>query len=146
MKILVSSCLLGIPCRYDGKPAPTALTKEQIEKIGENHTLIPVCPEMLGGLGAPRDPAERRGEKVLSKSGKDITEEFESGAKATLRIAKELGCDIALLKEKSPSCGCGSIYDGSFQGKLKEGNGVTSELLLRNGIKVIGESKVNEIE
>ena len=138
MKILVSACLLGCPCRYDGQsrenPAVLALAKE--------HTLIPVCPEQLGGLPTPRTPSERIGDKVMMKTGEDVTAAYEKGAKTALRLAKLLHADCALLKARSPSCGKGLIYDGSFTGKLTPGDGVTAALLAENGIPVFTEEEL----
>ncbi|PNV63912.1 purine-nucleoside phosphorylase [Clostridium sp. chh4-2] len=138
MNILVSACLLGVQCRYDGTGALT----EGIKKLMEEHTLIPVCPEIMGGLATPRDPAERSGDKVVTKNGADVTENYQKGAMETLKLAKLYQCSCAVLKERSPSCGCGRIYDGSFSRKLVDGNGMTAELLLKNGIQVKGESQI----
>ena len=107
--------------------------------------MIPVCPEQLGGLSTPRIPSERRGERVVNRAGEDVTSQFIRGAEEALRIAKLYGCQVAVLKERSPSCGCGRIYDGTFSGKLTDGDGVTAELLRREGIKVYGESQVTEM-
>lgn len=134
-KILVSACLLGIECRYDGKSKPN----KKVLKLAKKKILIPVCPEILGGLPTPREPAEKRGKKVITKSGKDVTKQFEKGAREVLKIAKILGIKKAILKQKSPSCGCGKIYDGSFSGRIIEGDGVTTALLKKNKIKVISE-------
>ncbi len=138
MNILVSACLLGVQCRYDG----TGALAEGIKKLMEEHTLIPVCPEIMGGLATPRDPAERSGDKVVTKDGADVTENYQKGAMETLKLAKLYQCSCAVLKERSPSCGCGRIYDGSFSRKLVDGNGMTAELLLENGIQVKGESQI----
>ena len=140
MRILISACLLGVGCRYDGAEKP--LPKETIELLKKNFTLIPVCPEQLGGLSTPRNPAERVGEKVISLTGDDVTAQYEKGAREALKIAKELGCNTALLKEKSPSCGCGEIYDGNFMKKLILGDGVTAALFKENQIKIFGESQI----
>lgn len=142
MNILVSACLLGVCCTYCG----TSKEQEAVLKLlQEGHTLIPVCPEQLGGLPTPRPASERKGDKVVSCLGVDVTEHFARGAKEALRIAKLYDCKIAVLKERSPSCGNGQIYDGSFQGVLVDGDGVTAELLKQHGIHVIGESKINSI-
>ena len=106
----------------------------------EKHTLIPVCPEQLGGMQTPREPSERLGEKVVNKSGYDVTENYKRGAEEALRIAKLYGCKQAVLKEKSPSCGTDKIYDGSFSGTIADRAGVTVQLLRENGIEVIGEN------
>ena len=143
MQILISACLLGVGCRYDGLEKP--LPKETIEQLKKNFTLIPVCPEQLGGLSTPRTPAERVGEKVLSLTGDDVTAQYEKGAREALKIARELGCKTALLKEKSPSCGAGLIYDGNFMKHLIFGDGVTTELLKENQIKIFGESQIEAL-
>jgi uncharacterized protein YbbK (DUF523 family) len=137
MKIC-SACLLGIKCRYDGKNK----RNEKILELAKKEILIPVCPEQLGGLPTPREPAEQKGKKVITKSGKDVTKNFKKGARQVLKIAKFLGIKEAILKQKSPSCGCGQIYDGSFSEKIIKGNGVTTALLKRNGIKVISEEEL----
>ena len=141
MKILISACLLGIPCRYDGasKAQPWA------EELAWHHELVPVCPEQLGGLPTPRDPSERREGRVVMNTGADVTEQYRRGAEAALRLCRMLGCEAAILKERSPSCGHGTIYDGTFTGTLTDGDGVTAELLLRNGIPVYGESQAAEL-
>lgn len=136
--IIVSACLAGYRCRYDGKIYPDPGIVDLI-RCGK---AVPVCPEMLGGLPCPRVPAERMadGTRVLSREGTDVTEAFERGAAETLRIAQLYGCDRAILKARSPSCGKGLIYDGTFSGTLRQGDGVTTELLLQHGITV--ESKL----
>jgi len=126
---------LGIKCRYDGKDK---LNKKVIE-LSKKKILIPVCPEQLGGLSTPREPAEQKGKRVITKSGKDVTQNFKKGAKEVLKLAKLFGIKEAILKQKSPSCGFGKIYDGSFSGQLIKGNGVTAALLKRNKIKIITE-------
>ena len=132
--IIVSACLAGYRCRYDGavKPDP------EIVDLVKNGKAIPVCPEMLGGLPCPRVPAERSGggSRVLSRDGKDVTDAFSLGAQETLRIARLYECGHAILKARSPSCGKGTIYDGTFSGTLRIGNGLTTELLLQHGITV----------
>lgn len=132
---LCSACLLGINCRYDGKNKPIQKVLDLIKK----ETLIPVCPEQLGGLSTPREPSEQRGERVVTKTGRDVTDNFLRGAEQVLGLAKLLGIKEAIFKQKSPSCGCGKIYDGTFFDKLIEGNGITTALLKKNGIKVISE-------
>lgn len=107
--------------------------------MAKREILIPVCPEQLGGLSTPREAAERKRKKVMTKSGKDVAQNFERGAKETLRIAKLFGIKEAILKQRSPSCGCGQIYDGTFSGKTIKGDGVTAALLKKNDIKVISE-------
>lgn len=140
MNILISACLLGIRCRYDGKAKYNAL----IEKLMEKHHLIPICPEIYGGLSTPRDPSERVGDKVMGKNGQNVTDAFQKGAEETLALAKLFRCEYAILKERSPSCGHGEIYDGTFSGALMPGSGVAAELLLKNGVTVLGESQIEE--
>lgn len=137
MKILVSACLLGVRCRYDGKSKP----HPAVERLLEQHTLIPVCGEILGGLPTPRVSAERQGERVVTADGRDVTAAYRRGAEEVLRLAERYGCTAAILKERSPSCGSGRIYDGTFTGTLTDGWGVTAELLRDHGICVIGESE-----
>ena len=141
MRILVSACLLGISCRYDGKskPHPAVLA------LQGQHQLIPVCGEIFGGLPTPRTPAERVGDRVLTEDGRDVTQEYHRGAEDVLALARRLDCKVALLKERSPSCGTGEIYDGSFTRTLTAGDGVTAELLRASGIAVFGESRLADL-
>ena len=140
-KLLISACLIGIGCRYDGG----RVKKIDVEALKDKFELIPVCPEIYGGLPTPRTPSERVGDRTVMKDGRDVTENFRRGAEETLSIAESLGVELALLKEKSPSCGKGRIYDGSFSGALTDGNGVTVDLLTSKGIKVYGESEIDEL-
>ncbi len=140
--ILISACLLGIPCRYDGK----CKNKIDLSLFEEVYNFIPICPEVDGGLPTPRTPSERVGNRVFMQDGTDVTENFISGAEAAYKKALEFDCKTALLKERSPSCGCGEIYDGSFTKTLMRGNGVAAEYLLERGISVIGENKIYELE
>ena len=133
MKILISACLLGVCCRYDGGGNP--------QDWAERLELVPVCPEQLGGLATPREPAERLGDRVVTRSGADVTEAYRRGAQEAVALAGLLGCQAAVLKERSPSCGQGVIYDGSFSHTRIAGDGVTAELLDRAGIPVYGESQ-----
>lgn len=142
MNVLVSACLLGVNCRYNGIPVENAAVKELLDR--EGMTLIPVCPEQLGGLPTPRKPSERKDGSVVSSEGEDRTAAFTRGAEEALRIAKLYGCEAAVLKERSPSCGNKEIYDGSFTGTVVPGAGVTAELLRMNGVKVFGESELEE--
>lgn len=138
--ILVSACLLGAMCRYDGKSNGLA----GLERLQETATFLPFCPEVYGGLPTPREPSEIKDGKVCSKSGRDVTAQFEKGAQEALRMAKLLGCSAAILKERSPSCGSHQIYDGTFQGKRIEGRGVTAALLEKNGIRLFNEEQAEE--
>lgn len=145
MNILVSACLLGTNCKYNGG---NNLTPKVLE-LKKEHEIIPVCPEELGGLLTPREPCEIQegsGKEVLegkavvlNKSGEDVTEQFIKGAEETLVLAKKYCCPVAVLKARSPSCGCGIIYDGTFSSEQIEGNGVTAQLLLDNEIVVMTE-------
>ncbi|ABR47889.1 protein of unknown function DUF523 [Alkaliphilus metalliredigens QYMF] len=141
--ILVSACLIGVNCRYDGKHS---LVKSMLEEL-DPKDLLPICPEQLGGLSTPRSPAEIVGgdgkdvlkgnAKVMTIDGKDVTEAFVRGAQESLKMAKFMGVTHAVLKSNSPSCGAGEVYDGSFTGKLIKGDGVTTALLKQHGIKVL---------
>ena len=139
--ILVSACLLGEPCRYDGGSQPVAAVKA----LADRYRLIPVCPESFGGLPIPREPSEVVGDRVVSRSGNDVTAAYRRGAELTLALARVNGCRAAILKEKSPSCGVGKIHNGRFDGGLVEGNGITAALLLASGIAVFGESRIDEL-
>lgn len=141
MKILVSACLMGIGCRYDGQ---SNLIPE-LSKLMKKHTCIPVCAEMFGGLPTPRVPAERQGSRVVTRDGEDVTEAFVKGTAEILRLADLYKCKAALLKERSPSCGSGQIYDGTFTGTLTEGDGMTAQMLKKHGITVYGESQIREL-
>ncbi len=112
----------------------------------KKHTLIPVCPEQLGGMATPREPSELRDGRVFSRSGTDVTDFYRRGAAEALRVARLYDCKCAILKERSPSCGHGEIYDGTFSHVRVPGSGVTAALLEENGIKVYGESQLDEIE
>lgn len=140
-KLLISACLLGVSCRYDGESKPLS----DIERLMERYELIPVCAEIFGGLPTPRVPAEIIDEKVITKDGRDVTLEYLKGANEVLRLGKLFGCKKALLKERSPSCGSGVIYSGKFDGSLKDGFGKTAELLLKNGFEIFGESQLEEL-
>ncbi len=140
-KIIVSACLLGANCKYSGGNN----FNESVKALENYFELIPVCPECFGGLEIPREPSEIKDGRVFSKSGKDVTESFKTGAEHTLYIAQENNCPAALLKERSPSCGFGKIYDGSFTGTLCDGNGICASLLDENGIAVFGETKCEKL-
>ena len=135
--LLISECLLGVACRYDGESRP--LDAAALDALREKYELVPVCPEQLGGLPTPRPSAERRDGGVCNVLGADVTAQFCRGAEETCRLAALFGCKRALLKERSPSCGCGEIYDGSFTGTLRAGAGVTAEALKEAGVAVFGE-------
>lgn len=140
---IASACLAGVKCRYDGEARPD----EKIAEMNRQGLLKLVCPECLAGLRSPRCPSEITGgdgndvlegrAKVVAWDGGDRTEVFIKGAEATLQLAKGFGAQRAYLKAKSPSCGCGRIYDGTFTATLRSGDGVTAALLKKNGIDVI---------
>lgn len=141
--IIVSACLAGVNCRYNGGNN----TDDRVLEIVKDGRAMLVCPEQLGGLTTPREPAEivdngKGDKKVMTKLNQDVTKEFIKGAEETLNITKMLNSTIAILKSRSPSCGFGEIYDGSFSGKKKKGNGFTAELLSLNGIKVYTEENL----
>ena len=138
---LISACLLGVNCRYNG----TSSQIKELEGLIDSGRLIPVCPEILGGLDTPREPCEIIAKdngivKVMSQSGLDCTSEFQEGAQKFLEIAKLCNVKKVILKANSPSCGSGFIYDGTFSSKLIEGHGLTSKLLIENNIKVYNET------
>lgn len=142
MKAIISACLLGVRCRYDGGDS----RNETVMKQKETSELIPVCPEEAGGLSTPRPPAEIVGgngddvlngkAKVVTVDGTDVTDAYLKGAHHTLQVAQAHGATQVILKARSPSCGCGDIYDGTFSGTLTSGDGVTTALLKRHGITV----------
>ena len=137
MKLLVSACLLGENCKYNGGNNLVATLQEELLMHG--FEAVPFCAECAGGLPTPRIPAERVGDRVLNILGDDVTAEFEKGAQLALETALQNGCTMAILKMNSPSCGSGTIYDGTFSGTLTEGYGVTAELLRNHGIAVLNE-------
>lgn len=143
MKILVSACLLGVQCKYSGGSNLTQGLAQALQAAG--HSLVPVCPEVYGGLPTPRTPAERVGERVLTKDGCDVTAQYQKGAAAAVQLAQLTGCTAAVLKANSPSCGCGTIYDGTFRHRKIAGDGVTAELLQAHGIFVYNEDNFNEL-
>ena len=151
-RVLISACLLGVKCRHNGCDSKS----EEVMERFEGEKLIRVCPEQLGGLPTPRPPAEIVGgdgadvldgaASVISVDGEDKTSEFLHGAHQALEIAKAHNATHAIFKSKSPSCGCGQIYDGSFTGKLGDGDGVTAALLRRHGIQVMTETEIEAQE
>lgn len=139
---LVSSCLGGINCRYNGKSSEDSFI---IDLIKEGRA-IPLCPECIGGLPIPRDPSEIINNKVITNKGQDVTKEFTLGAEKILQICKLLNIKKAILKARSPSCGYLSIYDGSFSGKLIKRNGITADLLIKNHIKIYTENDIEALK
>lgn len=135
----MSACLLGIKCRWDAKSKPCPKAIELFKK----GNVIPVCPEQLGGLPTPRIPQEiQKDGRVVNKKGEDVTENFKKGAEETLKLVKMMKASVFIGKSKSPSCGFGKTYDGTFSGTLTDGNGITSDLLNKNGIKIITEKEL----
>ena len=137
-KILISACLVGDKCKYDGKSNYNPLIKDLLEK----YELVPFCPEMEGGLPSPRTPSERKGDKVVDQNGRDVTRYFLLGAEKAYTICMYLGIKTAILKENSPSCGSHTIYDGTFSHKVISGQGYTTEYLSKRGIKVLSEDDI----
>jgi len=138
MNVLISACLIGVNCRYSGD----STSIKEAEELKNRYNLIPVCPEILGGMTTPREPAEKKDGKVITRTGEDVTKYYERGAKEVLHLAKFFDCKYAILKERSPSCGFGEVYDGTFSKVIIKGNGILAELLEKNGIVVLGESQV----
>jgi len=151
IRILVSACLLGHRVRYDGSAVPC--DDAALERWQEQGRLVPFCPELAGGLSAPRPPAEIVGgggfavldgrARVVAINGQDVTDRFCCGARAALAEARACGAALAILKDGSPSCGSSYIYDGSFAGATRPGSGVTVAVLERNGIRVFGEHQIH---
>lgn len=144
---IVSACLAGIKCRYDGNSSDNEFV---INLIKEGKAII-ACPELLGGLKTPRPACEvyngNDGKRyVISKDGQDFTREFAEGARKTLELAKKEGITKAILKDKSPSCGCGLIHDGSFTGAMIQGNGLTADLLIKSGLEVYTDKQIEELK
>lgn len=139
-KLLISACLLGFCCKYDG--GANTLDAATLAALRERYALVPVCPETAGGLPIPREPSERQGEAVRSRTGADVTAYYRRGAETALRLAVRFGCRKALLKERSPSCGAGEIYDGSFSRTCVPGDGTAAERLRAAGLRLYGESEL----
>lgn len=137
MKI-VSACLAGIDCAYDGKNRAC----DKVIDLVVNGKAIPVCPEQLGGLTTPRIPAERVGNKVIRQDGVDVTSEFLKGVTEALKLAKLVNCKDAILKANSPSCGNSNIYDGTFTGTLIQGKGLFAKALEKEGVSVLSEEDI----
>jgi len=133
MKIAVSACLLGENCKYNGGNN----FSEKVSEYVKGHEVIPVCPEIFGGLPTPREPSEIVDGIVRHKDGSSVDKEFRKGAEAAFKIIKEKEVELVILQSRSPSCGVNTIYDGSFSGKIIKGHGIFAEILLKNGIKAI---------
>jgi len=137
-RILVSACLAGQACRYDGCASPYP----EIVRLAALGRVLAVCPEVLGGLPVPREPVELRQGRAVSRSGVDVTKAFRAGAQAALSLALDTGCGRAVLKARSPSCGAGRVYDGTFSGRLVPGDGLLAALLKAKGIAVQSEEEL----
>ena len=136
-KILISACLIGLNCKYNGGNNENS----KLVELMKEKDLVPICPEQLGGLKTPRVSAEREQEKVITKEGVDVTKEYQKGAEEVLKLAKKLNIKKAILKSRSPSCGIDEIYDGTFSHTLIKRDGVAAELLKKNGIEVISSDR-----
>jgi len=132
--LLISACLMGYNCKYNG--GNNALPEDVLASLRQRYRLIPVCPEAAGGLPTPRVPSERRGGRVVTRDGRDVTAAFRRGAEIAGKLAERTGARLALLKSGSPSCGSGMIYDGSFTGTLMPGDGVTAEYLKNKNLTI----------
>ena len=143
-KVLISACLAGINCKFNGEN--NLLDSGILDEISKRYHLLFVCPEVFGGLSMPREPAEMKEGIVVTKTAKDVSENFKFGAEICLKIAKLNGCKKAILKARSPSCGSGQIYDGSFSKKLIFGDGVAAKLLKENGILVFSEDEIGRLD
>ena len=140
-KILISACLVGENCKYNGGNN----LNPKIEALLEKYDLIPFCPEVEGGLDTPRNPSEIKGESVFMDNGRDVSENFFKGAKKALMLALFLKIKKAVLKERSPSCGTHQIHDGSFTNTLIDGMGITTKMLKENGIEVYSEDEIDKL-
>jgi len=143
-KVLISACLAGINCKFNGEN--NLLDRGILDEISKKYHLLFVCPEVFGGLSTPREPAEMKGGLVVTKTAKDVSENFKFGAEICLKIAKLNGCKKAILKARSPSCGSGQIYDGSFSKRLIFGDGVAAKLLKENEILVFSEDEIGRLD
>ena len=142
-RLLISACLLGFNCKYNG--GSNRLPDDTLAALRERYSLVPVCPEFAAGLPAPRPSCERQGERVVNVEGMDVTDAFEKGARIALALAERFDCRTALLKERSPSCGAGEIYDGSFSHTRVPGDGVAAEALRKAGLALYGESEIEKL-
>lgn len=141
INILVSACLLGENCKWNGRNN----ARDHIIKLKEKYNLIPFCSEVLGGLPTPRIPSEIRGNKVINQIELDVTKYFTRGAQRALEIAINNHCKYAILKSRSPSCGVNKVYDGTFSKTVIEGQGITTKLLKKNKIQVFSDEEVDKL-
>ena len=142
-KLLISACLAGENCKYSG--GNNFIGETALASLGDKYELVSVCPEVMGGLSVPRIPCERIGARVMNERGEDVTAQFKAGAELTADICERQGVKKALLKEKSPSCGSGRIYDGTFSHTVIAGDGVTAQRLRALGIALYGESEIEKL-
>ena len=142
-KLLISACLAGENCKYSG--GNNFIGETALASLGDKYELVSVCPEVMGGLSVPRIPCERIGGKVMNERGEDVTAQFKTGAELTANICESQGIKKAILKEKSPSCGSGRIYDGTFSHTVIAGDGVTAERLRTLGVTLCGESEIEQL-
>jgi len=143
-RVLISACLLGAEVRHHGGAA--TIEHPILRRWREEGRIVGVCPEVAGGLQSPRPPAEIRGLTVVTREGLDVTNAFRTGADVAVRVARELGIRVAVLKSRSPSCGVGRIYDGTFSGRLVDGDGVTAAALRREGVQVFDEYHLEDAD
>lgn len=136
--VLVSACLLGLKCRYNGQTVDSGIA----EKLKSAARIVPFCPEVYAGLPTPREAVEISNDRAVTRSGVDCTQSFAEGAQTAVELAKKLDCRYALLKERSPSCGSGEIHAGNFDGSLTQGDGFTAKALKAAGVRVFGESEI----
>jgi len=141
MKILVSACLLGINCKYNGGNN----FSQKVYDLSLTHKLVPVCPECLGMLPTPREPSEIVDGKVMTKTGQNVDNQFRKGALDALQIALDEKVNCAVLQSRSPSCGVINVYDGTFTGVLKPGSGIFASLLMENGIRTIDVTEIDSL-
>jgi uncharacterized protein YbbK (DUF523 family) len=139
--LIVSACLLGTSCNHEGGHSRRAA----VEELTETFRVFPICPEVCGGLSTPRVAAEVRGDRVVNRDGVDVTDAYERGAHAAVELAMAVGAQQAVLKARSPSCGCREIYDGSFSRTLRAGEGVTAAALRNAGVNVVSEDEVEAL-
>ena len=138
MRILVSACLLGQKCKYNGGDNYSEAVTEYVR----GHEVIPVCPELAGGLSVPRSPCEIVDGVVMNTDGENVDKAFRDGAALCVGLAKEKKIDLAILQSRSPSCGVEQIYDGTFSGRKIAGSGVFASLLRENGFRVLDAEKL----
>lgn len=142
MNIVVSQCLLGVPCRYDGKSCPN----QKVTELQGYHKLIAVCPEAMAGLPIPREPMElNENRRAVSKKGVDFTDRLVEQGNAIVSLMEKNNCKKAILKSKSPSCGVGKIYDGSFSKTLVDGDGIVAEIIKKAGFQVVTEDEIQTL-